>query len=77
VQPAGVQQHERTKCLHLALDVDFRKRMLAGTVDLTVEVMECGAASFDLDTHPRAHNQGRNLLQITQVDADKPTAWDL
>jgi aminopeptidase N len=43
-------QQVRTKSLHLALDVDFRKCTLAGTVDFTVEVMQDGAASFDLDT---------------------------
>ena len=52
-QPDHNPQQVRTKSLHLALDVDFRKCTPAGTVDFTVEVMEDGAASFDLDT--RAH----------------------
>ena len=43
-------QHVRTRSLHLTLDVDFRKCTLVGTVEFTAEVLQNGAASFDLDT---------------------------
>ena len=54
-------QQVRTRHLHLALDVDFRKTVLVGSVTFTAEVLQESAAFFDLDT--RALN-----IKSTSVD---------
>lgn len=49
----------------MSLDVDFRKNILSGTNEYTVEVMEDGAACFDLDTRE---------LSIKNVDVNGTTS---
>ena len=43
-------QQVRQVHVGLALDVDFRLCILSGTIEFTAEVLQDGAASFDLDT---------------------------